>query len=882
MDARRANSPTQPPTRSSTGSGRWGSEGTLGGVDRGAGSVVLKLALRGVLAHKVRLGLTAFAIVLGVAFVSGTFMFTDSIRKSFTSIFESVNEGVDLYVRGSTAFGFQRGLISEDVADDIAALDGVDFALPSVEGIAQLVDRDGGPIGGSGPPTLGFSFLADEEGLTPLAIRDGRWPTGDAEIVIDSFSADDNGFGIGDDIDVILPVGVEAFTVVGVASFAGADNLLGATLSVFEFRTAQRVFDAQGLISTISVRISDGADGEAVRAAIDEVLPDGAEVITAQSQTDEILAEVDEGLGFINTILLVIAGVGVFVGAFLIQNTFRIIVSQRTRELALLRAIGATGRQVTRLVGVEALIVGVVASAVGIGVGALLATGIKAAFAGFGFGIPATGTVIAARTVIVGFAVGVGVTLAAALIPARRAAKVPPVAALQDIQPSSRSLRRRILAGASVAGFGALAVLIGLFASIDNALTVVGLGSAILFVGVSMLAPLVARGFARVAGAPLPRAFGVVGRLAQENAMRRPRRTAATASALMIGVSLVTLIAVFSSSAKEGVAEVFHTDFDTDFQVQVAGFSDPRQVGLPPALTERLRQVPELGAVARIRTGEFRFAGETAELFVAAADGDLHLVANLDSEGGDASQFGPGTALVSLGSAREQGLSVGSVVAIEFPDGAVVDLVVASIFDNPGLGYSLVVDLATFEQHSPFRLDQIVMIQAASGVDLGDARDAIAAVTADYPNAELTTSEEFIRSVEEQIDGVLNLLSVLLGFAVVIALMGIINTLALSVIERKRELGLLRAVGMRRRQVRRMVRWEAILIATFGASLGLVVGVVLGIAVVQAIGQGLKLAVPVGTLVAYVLVAAIGGTLAAIIPARRAARLDILDAIAYE
>jgi putative ABC transport system permease protein len=843
---------------------------------------MLRLALRGVLAHKVRLALTAIAIVLGVAFVSGTFMFTDSIRKSFSNIFESVNEGVDFYVRASTEFGFQRALIDEAIAVEIAGLDGVVLAAPSVEGVAQLVDRDGDPIGGNGPPTLGFSFLPEEEGLTPLEIREGRWPEADGEIAIDSFSADDKGFTVGDEIDVILSVGVERFTVVGIASFAGADNLLGATLSIFEFRTAQRVFEAEGRLSTISVALAPDADREAAALAIAGVLPDGVEIITAQTQTDEILAEVDEGLGFINTILLVIAGVGVFVGAFLIQNTFRIIVSQRIRELALLRAIGATGRQVTRLVGIEALIVGLAASVVGIAMGALLATGIKAAFAGFGFGIPATGTVIAPRTVIVGFAVGIGVTLVAALVPARKAAKVSPIAALQDVPPTSRSLRGRMLAGASVTGFGAASIMIGLLAPVDNAITIVGVGAAALFIGVSMLAPLVARGFARVVGSPLPRAFGVVGRLAQENAMRRPRRTAATASALMIGVALVAVIAVFSSSAKAGVAEVFHRDFNTDFQVQVAGFGDPRQVGLPPVLTDRLRELPELAVVARIRTGEFRFVGEESESFLSGADGGLHLVANLDGVAGDAAALAPGVGLISKGAAEARELSVGSSFAIEMPSGAVIQMTVGAIFDNPGIGLPLIIDLATFEANNPFRLDQMVLIQAAAGVDLGEARSAIAGVTGDFPNAELTTSDEFIRNIEAQIDGILNLLSVLLGFAVVIALMGIVNTLALSVIERKRELGLLRAVGMRRRQVRRMIRWEAILIATFGAALGLVVGVVLGVAVVQAVGQGLRLAIPVGTLLTYVVIAAVGGVLAAILPARRAARLDILDAIAYE
>jgi putative ABC transport system permease protein len=843
---------------------------------------MLRMALRGVLAHKVRLTLTAVAIVLGVAFVSGTFMFTDSIRRSFSEIFESVSESVDFYVRGATEFGVQRGLLDEALADEVASIEGIALALPSVEGVAQLVDRDGAPIGGGGPPTLGFSFLPEEEGLTPLEIRDGRWPEAEGEIAIDSFSADANGFVAGDQIDILLSVGTEPFTIVGIASFGTADNLLGATLAIFEFRTAQRVFEAEGQLNTISIILAPGADGDEVRQAIAAVLPDGAEVITAQTQTDEILGEVDEGLSFINTILLVIAGVAVFVGAFLIQNTFRIIVSQRTRELALLRAVGATSGQVTRMVAVEAVLVGLVASVIGIGAGVLIAAGIKAAFSGFGFGIPATGVVVQPRTIVIGLLVGVGVTAVSALIPARKAARVPPVAAMREVAPTSRSLRRRILAGASVTGVGALLVLVGLVADIDNAIAVVGAGAAVGFIGVSMLAPLVARGFARVAGAPLPRVFGVVGRLAQENSMRRPRRTAATASALMIGVALVSVIAVFSSSAKAGVSEVFHRDFNTDFQVQPAGFGDPRQVGLSPLITDRLRELPELAVVARARIGEFRFVSDGAESFLSGVDGDMHLVASLDNVAGDAADLGPGRALVSKGSATARGLDVGSPFAIQVPSGATIDLTVAAIYDNPGLGVPVMIDLATFEEHSAFRLDQTILIQAAPGVPLDEAHAAIQEVTSEFANAELTTSDEFIRNIESQIDGILNLLSVLLAFAVVIALMGIVNTLALSVIERKRELGLLRAVGMRRRQVRRMIRWEAVLIATFGAVLGLVVGVALGIAVVQAIGEGLKLAIPVGTLLVYVLVAAVGGVLAAILPARRGARLDILDALAYE
>jgi putative ABC transport system permease protein len=843
---------------------------------------MLRLALRGVMAHKARLALTTFAVVLGVAFVSGTYVFTDSIRASFDDLFTEVNQGIDLNVRGAAEFGSGRDLIPERLVDEVRAVPGVATVSPGIGGIAQLVGHDGRPIGGAGPPTLGFSYLPGDEDLFALVLRDGAWPRGPGDLAVDAFAADANDLNVGDTIDVILPAGIEPFTITGTVTVGDAPNLLGATLAIFPFETAQRVFDAEGRVSTIAVNLTPGTDRDAVQAAIAALLPAGVEVVTAEQQTDDDLAFVDEGVGFINTLLLVIAGVAVFVGAFIIQNTFRIIVAQRTRELALLRAVGATGRQVTRMVGAEALLVGVVASALGIGAGVLLALGIKAAFAAFGFGIPATGIVLQARTVIVAALVGIVVTFLAALLPARRAAAVPPVAALRDVIPTRRGLHRRVVAGTAVTVSGFATLLVGLLAPVGNRLALVGLGSVVTFIGVSMLAPLVARATARVVGAPLPRAFGVVGKLAQENAMRRPRRTAATASALMIGVALIGILAVFASSAKAGVADVFARDFDTDFQIQLSGFSDPLWSGLSPTLTAELRGLPELDVVARYRAGEFRDDPVGAGRLLSATDGDLHRVVRLDTVAGSAADLRQSTALVSRDYARERDISVGEVFTIQVPSGRFMSLTAVAVFDNPALGVPLVIDLSDYEQEYSFRLDQGILIRLVDGVSLEEGRAAIERVTVRYPNAELTTTDELIRQIEGQIDGLINLLVVLLAFAVVIALMGIVNTLALSITERRRELGLLRAVGMRRRQVRRMIRWEAVLIAVFGAVLGLVVGVVLGVAVVQAVGEGLRLAVPVVTLLVYVVAASVGGVLAAILPARRAARLDVLEAIAYE
>jgi putative ABC transport system permease protein len=429
---------------------------------------------------------------------------------------------------------------------------------------------------------------------------------------------------------------------------------------------------------------------------------------------------------------------------------------------------------------------------------------------------------------------------------------------------------------------GAGLILLGLLLEIGNAIALVGVGALIGFVGVSMLAPLVAAKFARVAGAPLPRYLGVVGRLAQQNAIRRPRRTAATASALMIGVALVSLIAVFQASAKAAVAEAFGEDFNTDFQVRLAGFSDPRTAGLAPSLTSELREVADLEVVVRDRMGEYRSGPDGSEKFLLGVDGPLAAVVHFDMREGSAEGLGPGTALLSVAEADSFDVGAGESFQIQVPSGRFIDLTVAGIFEDSPIGVPLIIDLATYEANLSFNLDRFIYIKVAEGVDPEAIRPGIEAVTDEFPNSELTNTEELISDIEGQIDALLNLLVVLLGFAIIIALLGIVNTLALSISERKREIGLLRAVGMQRRQVRRMIRWEAVLIAVFGGSLGLVVGVLLGAAIVVSVGQGLTLAIPWTQLAIYVLIAGLGGVIAAIVPARRGARMDILEAIAYE
>ncbi|MFQ5948777.1 MAG: ABC transporter permease, partial [Acidimicrobiia bacterium] len=534
------------------------------------------------------------------------------------------------------------------------------------------------------------------------------------------------------------------------------------------------------------------------------------------------------------------------------------------------------------------LLVGPVASVVGVGIGVLLAIGLKGLFDAFGATIPEGPLTVLPRTVIVAMAVGLVVTLASALIPARRAAKVPPVAALREAeQGDPRSLARRALTGSVVTGLGLLLLLVGLFTGVDPAIAYVGFGAAILFVGVSILAPLFARALARGIGAPLPRVYGVTGTLARENSIRRPRRTAATASALMVGVALVGFVAILTSSIKGSVATSITENFGAaDYQIEAAGFGDPSDptFGVSPALADRLRARPELAVVSQLRFGAWRRPGKASERFLVGVDPDtIDRVYNLDLQEGDLGALAEGGVLVSKNFAEDNELTVGSPLPMEFPLTGVGELEVVGIFAGEGLGDQFIA-LDTYQPRYSRRLDSMVLVKAADGVSPADSRAAVDRVAADFPNAEVSDHAEFIAKQESQINIILSIFTALLGLAILIAFLGIANTLALSIFERTREIGLLRAVGMSRRQVRRMIRWEAVIIALFGAVLGVLIGSFLGWAVTAALAdEGLsELSFPFGLLGIYVLVGAIGGILASIVPAYRGSRIKLLEAIAYE
>jgi putative ABC transport system permease protein len=837
-------------------------------------------ALKGVAAHRARLLMTALAIVLGVAFVSGTFVFTDTINARFENLFSDVYAGVDASVRPETPeFGGQPGQnpgsFDESLLTEVANVDGVAVAEGSVGGFAQIIAPNGDPIGGQGPPTLGFTWI-DTTSLSSVNVADGngRAPAAAGEVVIDVATAESNALHVGDEVGIQTIGGTETFEIVGLANFGTEDNLAGASLSIFTLDEGQRLFDLEGQLTSIDVLGLDEVEPEALVDAIAPLLPEGAEVVTGDQQTQEQLDSVTEGLGFLNTALLAFAGVAVFVGAFVIQNTFRIVVAQRIRELALFRAVGATGRQLVSLVTMEALIVGTAASIVGVMAGIGVATGIKAAMNAGGFGLPDGPLTVEPRTIAVGLAVGIIVTLVSALLPARKAATVPPVAAMSEAAApvGGRSLRRRSIGGAITAAAGGASLAVGLVLENGASLTLVALGSLSIFVGVSVLAPVFAIPIAKVLGRPLP---GITGDLARENTIRQPRRTASTAAALMIGVALVSFVSIFAASIKATVSDTLEGAFPADLAFQSTNFT----VGVTPELETNLEALDEFDVVSAVRTGFIRIDGE--ELNVAAVDRDVDAVYDMEPSI-EVSSLDSGL-LVAETVLDERGWAVGDTVDVEYAATGVVSTEIAGTFEDQTFA-NYIISLETYQAHFP--TDQIALTFAslADGVEIESGQAAAAEVLAAFPNLDMNTASEQIAEAEAQVDQLVALFSGLLGLAVVIAVIGIANTLSLSIVERTREIGLLRAVGLTRRQTRRMVRWEAIIVAVFGALLGVLVGSGLGWATVFSLADdGLgTFALPVGQLAIWLALAAVAGVIAAAGPARTAAKMNVLEAISHE
>ena len=849
---------------------------------------MFKVAFKGVMARKGRVLTTAIAVLLGVAFVTGTLVLSDTITRVFNDLFADVNEGTDAVVRAESTFddGFGtdiRGRIDQSLLGLVLATPGVDDADGQVQGFAQYVGSDGEAIGnpGQGAPTLGFSWPEVEQ-LNPFVLVDGERPRGPNQVAMDKKTADDEGYEVGDTVEVLTQQEPQEFTISGITRFGSADSPAGATVALFDLPTAQAIIAEPGKFDSISVVAADGVDQEQLAEDLRAALPtdQSVEVITGDELIEETQDAIADQLSFFTTFLLVFAVIAVIVGAFVIYNTFGILIAQRSRELALLRAVGASRRQVISSVLVEAGFVALVGSLLGLIGGVILASLLRSGLIALGFELPDGSLIIAARTIVIGLVLGFVVTALAALFPAIRASRIPPVAAMREVAHDvSGQSRARVLAGLLITVVGGLLLARGLFVGGDNALLSVGIGAGLVFLGITVLGPILVGPFVGVIGWPIARFRGITGRLAQENTERNPKRTSSTAAALMIGVGLVGLIAIAAASVTESINQAIEESFTGDFVVDSGSFGFG---GLSPTLADDLNELPEVEVATGVRYGIARLGGVGEALFAADPETafdifDFGVVAG-STEGLDENGIA-----VYQERAERDGLAIGDPVPVQFAETGEQELEVAMIFDDNDLvGTQYLIGRDAYEANFADQFDLQVYVIQDPDVTTEQARAAIDGVAEGYANAEVQDIEEFKQAQTDQINQFVAVIYVLLMLAVVIALFGIGNTLALSIIERTRELGLLRAVGMTRRQLRTTVRWEAILTSVFGTLLGLGIGLFFGWAIVEALkDEGLKsFVIPWGQLLIIVMIAALAGVVAAILPARRAAKLNILDAIA--
>ena len=842
---------------------------------------MFRTTIKSLLARKLRLTMSALAVVLGVAFVVGAFVLTDTLGRTFTDLFDTVNKNIAVDVRGAEitqGSGDSDGGGRKDVpAGAIAAVQRVDGVAEVQGNIANgqsnqvsVLGKDGKALSTNGAPIIAGNWI-DSTRLNEQRVVSGHAPRGPTEVVLDGRLAEKAGVGVGDSTTVFLPTGQQKVSVVGLVQYSnGKDTLGGESYVYFTTEAAQKLLRVDGF-SDLYVAAADGVSQDELRTRVSAALSGGLEAVTGQQLADEQASDIQEGLGFLNTFLLVFASVSLFVGAFIIFNTFSILVAQRTKELALMRALGASKGQVTRSVLLEAVVVGGIASAIGLGAGVGVAIGLQALFSAFGAGLPSATPVLELRTVIAAFVVGILVTAAAALLPARRAAKVPPIAAMRDAATADRSLVRQTIAGAVLTVAGAVAMTFGLTGS---GLAILGAGTVLAFLGVALLSPLVSRPVTGALGLLFSR--GLAGKLGRQNSMRNPRRTASTAAALMIGLALVAAVGVLGSSLKDSVRKVASDAIGADYIVS------PTAVGMGPDAYGAVQKAPGVGLVTGLRGGDATIDGRD-EFPTSLTAGALGNTVELTMKSGKADDLGAGTTLVSDDVAKDKHLSVGSSVPVVWEDGAKGSLKVAGVYaSNQLLGKYLVDDSAA--THFRQQLYFAALVKAAPGQDVAQLRQSLDQAMKPYPNVQVQDQSEFVGEAAGQIDQLVQFFQLLLALSIGIAILGIVNTLALSVLERTRELGLLRAVGMGRRQVKRMVRVESVLVSVFGGVLGLVVGVIFGVALQRAlVSQGVtELSFPVTQLVVYLLLAAVAGVLAAWLPARRASKLNVLQAVASD
>lgn len=847
---------------------------------------MLRVAFKSLLARKLRLLMSTTAIVLGVGFVAGTLIFSDTLNRSFTAIFASTVGDVVVRPEGGPAGDGAPSTVTipASLVDKLNRVDGAARVDGNVNAFGvYVIDDKGKPIGGQGPPAIGgnWSDAPAGHGITGLVITDGREPERAGEVVLDAKTAEKAGYDVGDKvrINTIFKQAVLDPTLVGVAEFAQGGSLNGATYAGFETATSQDLFlDGKDAFTDIWVTAEDGVSQEELRDRVATQLPDGLEAVTGDEAADEAATDLLEALSFITTFLLIFAAIALIVGSFLIVNTFSILVAQRSRELALLRAMGASKRQIKRMVRIEALVLGLIGSTIGLGLGVLLFLAIRLVFSQFGLDLTGTAMVFEPRTVLAAYAVGVVVTVVAAYFPARRTARIAPVQALRDdIALPEVTLRRRAIIGSVAIVVGAAGIAGALFGDVPRAGYVLGLSVLLVLLGVTALAPMIARPFLELSRRFYSRVFGSVGNLAGQNALRHPRRTAATASALMIGLALCTTMAIVGSSAKKSVDVSVAENFVGDYVI-----SNILGVPFSASVADEVEKVDGVSSVTRIR---FQYLqGSFDDIVLGIDPASLRTGLKVTMDEGDLADLTDGTVVVSRNRADDDNLDVGDEVELELPVGETAWRVAGIYDDNPILGDGYVTNLTTFAAAGYQPSDNYVFVDVDDSADLGQVRDALDAQIADLPLVSVTDQEGLAEDQRALIDQLLTLIYGLLALALIISVLGIVNTLALSVIERTREVGLLRALGLSRRQLRLMIRLESVVIAVLGALLGVSLGVIFGVVLMKDLeSQGLEvISVPVVQLLVFLLIAVVVGVLAAVFPARRAARLDVLQAIAAE
>ncbi|HUJ91295.1 MAG TPA: ABC transporter permease [Gaiellaceae bacterium] len=855
---------------------------------------MILVALKGLMGRKLRAALTALAIVIGVAMVSGTFVLTDTIKAAFNTVFTEVYKNTDAVISGKSAIGGNRNngndivpSFPESLLAKVQRLPGVLEAEGGIDDQSRLVGRNGKVISaGMGGPGLAFSVNpAGDQRFNPLVLTSGRWPSAPREIAIDKATADAHHYAVGETIGVIARGPVETFRIVGLVKFGGLNSLGGATLSIFDLPTAQRLFNKEGKLDSIGVASKPNVTPQELVRQIQPILPPTAQVKTGQAQAKQASKDTSAFLSILQDFLLAFGGVALFVGAFVIANTLSITIAQRTRELATLRTLGATRRQVRTSVMVEALVIGLFASVVGLFLGLGLAKGLNALFVHLGIDLPQTGTVFATRTIVVSLVLGTVVTLVAALRPAMRATRVPPISAVREgaVLPQSRFARfGPLAAGLTIVGAVAL-MLIGLFVhglTTKERLLSLGIGAAAVFIGVAMLAPTLVPPLARVLGWPATRIGGAAGRLARGNSIRNPARTASTASALMIGLALVTVVSVLAAGLKSTFESAVNKVFSADYALTSQDGFTPISI----ASANKLKTVPGVLVVSGVRAGEGRAFG--GRITVTGVAPDISKVISVNWQDGSQqtpSQLGSNGAFVSKAYAKAQHLLVGSHLDVLLPTGNTLHLVLRGIYAPPkgGSPYGdVTISAARFDRVFANPENVFTFVTIKGGVTPANTARLNAAL-AKFPDAKIQTEAQFKKNQERGIDLLLNLLFVLLSLSIIISLFGIVNTLVLTVFERTRELGMLRAIGMTRPQTRSMIRHEAVIVALLGAALGIPVGIALALMVGKAISYP-AFTIPWGTLVVFVIAAILAGLVAAIFPARRASRLNVLEALQYE